>query len=304
MNGWNDWNDWNRYSLEPVLMFYLIQLLNGVQYGLLLFLLASGLTLIFGIMGVINLAHGSFYMMGAYLAFWLARVTGSFWLAIPLGLVIALGVGILLEITLISRLYKRDHLYQVLLTFGLILIFEELRSILFGDDVHGVTVPALLDYSIRLTDTMSYPVYRLFITAVCLLLAGAMYLIIHKTRLGMMIRAGSSNREMAASLGVNIPLLFALVFAFGTALAAFAGMIAAPISSVFPGMGNHILIICFVVVVIGGIGSINGAMVASMAIGFADTFGKVFAPEYSGIAVYLLMAIILLWRPQGLANKM
>ena len=303
MNGWNDWNDWNRYSLEPVLMFYLIQLLNGVQYGLLLFLLASGLTLIFGIMGVINLAHGSFYMMGAYLAFWLARVTGSFWLAIPLGLVIALGVGILLEITLISRLYKRDHLYQVLLTFGLILIFEELRSILFGDDVHGVTVPALLDYSIRLTDTMSYTVYRLFITAVCLLLAGAMYLIIHKTRLGMMIRAGSSNREMAASLGVNIPLLFALVFAFGTALAAFAGMIAAPISSVFPGMGNQILIICFVVVVIGGIGSINGALIASLTIGFADTFGKVLAPEYSGIAVYLLMAFILLWRPQGLANK-
>jgi branched-chain amino acid transport system permease protein len=208
-----------------------------------------------------------------------------------------------LETTLVSRLYKRDHLYQVLLTFGLILIFEELRSILFGDDVHGVAVPALLDYSVRLTDTLSYPVYRLFITAVCLLLAGAMVLVIHKTRLGMMIRAGSSNREMAASLGVNIRLLFALVFAFGTALAAFAGMIAAPISSVFPGMGNQILIICFVVVVIGGIGSINGAMIASLAIGFADTLGKVLAPEYSGIAVYLLMAVILLWRPQGLANK-
>jgi branched-chain amino acid transport system permease protein len=169
--------------------------------------------------------------------------------------------------------------------------------------VHGVAVPALLDYSMRLTDTLSYPVYRLFITAVCLLLAGAMVLVIHKTRLGMMIRAGSSNREMAASLGVNIRLLFALVFAFGTALAAFGGMIAAPISSVFPGMGNQILIICFVVVVIGGIGSVNGAMIASLAIGFADTLGKVLAPEYSGIAVYLLMAVILLWRPQGLANK-
>ena len=284
-------------------MFYLIQLLNGVQYGLLLFLLASGLTLIFGIMGVINLAHGSFYMVGAYLAYWLAKITGSLWLAIPLGLVIALAIGVVLETTLVSRLYKRDHLYQVLLTFGLILIFEELRSILFGDDVHGVAVPALLDYSVRLTDTLSYPVYRLFITAVCLLLAGAMVLVIHKTRLGMMIRAGSSNREMAASLGVNIRLLFALVFAFGTALAAFGGMIAAPISSVFPGMGNQILIICFVVVVIGGIGSINGAMIASLAIGFADTLGKVLAPESSGIAVYLLMAVILLWRPQGLANK-
>jgi branched-chain amino acid transport system permease protein len=285
-------------------MFYLIQLLNGVQYGLLLFLLASGLTLIFGIMGVINLAHGSFYMIGAYLAYWLAKTTGSLWLALPFGVAIALALGLLLETTLFSRLYKRDHLYQVLLTFGLILIFEELRSIFFGDDVHGVAIPALLNYSVRLTDTLSYPVYRLFVTAVCLLLAGGMYLIIHKTRLGMMVRAGSSNREMAASLGINIPLLFACVFAFGTALAAFAGMIAAPLSSVYPGMGNQILIICFVVVVIGGIGSINGALIASLAIGFADTLGKVLAPEYSAIAVYLLMAVILLWRPQGLANKM
>jgi branched-chain amino acid transport system permease protein len=274
-----------------------------VQYGLLLFLLASGLTLIFGIMGVINLAHGSFYMIGAYLAFWLARMTGSLWLAIPIGVVIALMIGLMLETAIFSRLYKRDHLYQVLLTFGLILIFEELRSILFGDDVHGVPVPALLNYSVRLTDTLSYPVYRLFVTGVCLLIAGGMYCLIQKTRLGMMIRAGSSNREMAASLGVNIPLVFALVFAFGTALAAFAGMIATPISSVFPGMGNHILIVCFVVVVIGGIGSINGAMIASLAIGLADTLGKVLAPELSGIAVYLLMAGILLWRPQGLANK-
>ncbi|HZA54053.1 MAG TPA: branched-chain amino acid ABC transporter permease, partial [Candidatus Udaeobacter sp.] len=173
----------------------------------------------------------------------------------------------------------------------------------FGDEVHGVAVPAALDYSVRLTDTLSYPVYRLFVTIVCLLLAGAMYVVIQQTRLGMMIRAGSSNREMAASLGINIPSLFALVFAFGVALAAFAGMIAAPLSSVFPGMGNQILIICFVVVVIGGIGSINGAMIASLAIGLADTLGKVLAPEFSGIAVYLLMAVILLWRPQGLANK-
>jgi branched-chain amino acid transport system permease protein len=270
---------------------------------LLLFLLASGLTLIFGIMGVMNLAHGSFYMIGAYLAYWLIKITGSLWLAIPLGLAIALAIGAVLEQTFFSRLYKRDHLYQVLLTFGLILIFEELRSILFGDDVHGVAVPPLLDFSIPLTDTLSYPVYRLFLTGVCLLLAGAMVLVIRKTRLGMMIRAGSSNREMAASLGVNIPLLFALVFAFGTALAAFAGMVAAPISSVFPGMGNQILIICFVVVVIGGIGSIYGAMIASLAIGLADTLGKVLAPELSGIAIYLLMAVILLWRPQGLANK-
>jgi branched-chain amino acid transport system permease protein len=284
-------------------MFYLIQLLNAVQYGLLLFLLASGLTLIFGIMGVINLAHGSFYMIGAYLAYWLAKLTGSLWLAIPIGIVIAFAIGLLLETAIFSRLYKRDHLYQVLLTFGLILIFEELRSILFGDEVHGVAIPALLDYSIPLTDTLSYPVYRLFITVVCLAVAGLLYFVIHKTRIGMMIRAGTSNREMAASLGVNIPLLFALVFAVGMCLAAFAGAIAAPISSVFPGMGNQILIICFVVVVIGGIGSINGAMIASLAIGFADTVGKVIAAEYSGIAVYLVMALILLWRPQGIANK-
>src|SRR5439155_16294305 len=197
--------------LEPSFqMFYLIQLLNAVQYGLLLFLLSSGLTLIFGIMGVINLAHGSFYMIGAYLAYWLAKLTGSLWLAIPIGIAIAFGIGLLLETTIISRLYRRDHLYQVLLTFGLILVFEELRSILFGDEVHGVAVPALLDFSIPLTETLSYPVYRLFVTAVCLGIAGLLYLVIHRTRVGMMIRAGNSNREMAASLGVNIPMLFAL----------------------------------------------------------------------------------------------
>ena len=284
-------------------MFYLIQLLNAVQYGLLLFLLSSGLTLIFGIMGVINLAHGSFYMVGAYLAYSLAKMTGSLWLALPSGVLIAFAIGLLLETTIFSRLYRRDHLYQVLLTFGLILIFEELRSIAFGDDVHGVAVPALLNFSIPLTETLSYPVYRLFVTFVCLIIAGLMYFVIHRTRTGMKIRAGNSNREMAASLGVNMPLLFALVFASGVALAAFAGAIAAPISSVFPGMGNQILILCFVVVVIGGIGSINGALIASLAVGLADTLGKVIAAEYSAIAVYLVMAIILLWRPQGIANK-
>jgi branched-chain amino acid transport system permease protein len=284
-------------------MFYLIQLLNAVQYGLLLFLLSSGLTLIFGIMGVINLAHGSFYMVGAYLAFWFAKFTGSLWLATPIAVAIAFGIGLLLETAIFSRLYMRDHLYQVLLTFGLILVFEELRSILFGDDVHGVAVPELLNFSIPLTETLSYPVYRLFVTGVCLVLAGLLYFVIHRTRVGMMIRAGNSNREMAASLGINIPLLFALVFAFGMALAAFAGAIAAPISSVYPGMGNQILIVCFVVVVIGGIGSINGALIASLAIGLADTLGKVIAAEYSAVAVYVVMAAILVWRPQGIAHK-
>ena len=284
-------------------MFYLIQLLNAVQYGLLLFLLSSGLTLIFGIMGVINLAHGSFYMLGAYLVYGLAKATGSLCLAIPIAMVVTFAVGLALESVVIKPLYKRDHLYQVLLTFGLILVFEELRSILFGNDVHSVAVPAILNYSIPLTETLSYPMYRLFVTAVCLVVAVILYFVIHKTRTGMMIRAGNSNREMAAALGVNIPLLFTLVFACGMTLAAFAGAIAAPISSVAPGMGNQVMIICFVVVVIGGIGSINGALIASLVIGTADTLGKVLAPEYSGVAVYLVMAGILLWRPQGLFGR-
>src|SRR5258705_9994651 len=271
---------------------FAVQCLKALQYGLLLFLIASGLTLIFGIMGVINLAHGSFYMVGAYLAFTLTQWTGSLWLALPLGILLAAALGLLLEWLLISRLYQRDHLYQVLLTFGLILVFEELRSILVGDDVHNVAIPPLLAASLPLTDTLSYPVYRLFISAVCLLLAGGMYLTIQKTQLGARIRAAASNPDMAQSLGLDIRWIHALVFAAGVALAAFAGMIAAPVSSVFPGMGNQVLIICFVVVVIGGIGSLKGALVAALLIGFCDTFGKVLFPEFAGAAVYLLMAVV------------
>jgi len=282
---------------------WLIQILNSVQYGLLLFLVASGLTLIFGIMGVINLAHGSFYMIGAYLAFTLSSLTGSLWIAIPLGIVLAAALGLALEWAFISRLYRRDHLYQVLLTFGLILIFEELRSIIVGDDVHSVAIPAALAASLPLTETLSYPVYRLFISAVCLALAGLMYVTIQKTRFGMMIRAAASNPEMATSLGLDIRWIHALVFAAGVALAAFAGMIAAPVSSVFPGMGNQVLIVCFVIVVIGGIGSLKGALIAALLIGFADTFGKVLLPDYASIAVYLLMAIVLLFRPLGLFGR-
>jgi branched-chain amino acid transport system permease protein len=284
-------------------MEWLIQILNSVQYGLLLFLVASGLTLIFGIMGVINLAHGSFYMIGAYLAFSLTQWTGNLWIALALGIVLAAALGLALEWLLIKRLYARDHLHQVLLTFGLILVFEELRSILVGDDVHSVAIPAILDGSLPLTENLSYPVYRLFISAVCLALAAAMYWTIQKTRLGMMIRAGASNPEMAQSLGINIRWLHALVFAAGVALAAFAGMIASPVSSVFPAMGNQVLIVCFVVVVIGGIGSLKGALVASLLIGFADTFGKVLVPELAGVAVYLLMAVVLLFRPAGLFGR-
>jgi branched-chain amino acid transport system permease protein len=285
------------------LPIFLIQVLNSVQYGLLLFLVASGLTLIFGIMGVINLAHGSFYMLGAYAAFTLSSLTGNLFAAIALGVVLAVAFGYVLEWVFFSFLYRRDHLQQVLLTYGLILVFEEIRSLTVGDDVHGVAVPVSLSSSLPLGSTMSYPVYNLFISAACLIVAVLLFVLLRRTRLGMMIRAGASNREMVRSLGIDIDFLFRVVFALGVALAAFAGMIAAPASSVYPGMGNQVLIICFVVVVIGGIGSVTGALIAALLIGFIDTFGKVFLPDYSGILVYLLMAVILVWRPEGLFRE-
>ena len=280
--------------------FLLIQLLNGLQYGLLLFLVAAGLTLIFGIMGIINLAHGSFYMVGAYLAYSLSSLTGSLLTAILLGTALSVALGMLLEWGLFSRLYQRDHLQQVLLTYGLILVFEEGRSILLGNDVHSVQVPEALAGSIRLTDTLSYPVYRLFMSVVCVAVGGALWFLIQRTRTGMMIRAGASNREMVQSLGININLVYRLVFGLGVGLAAFAGMITAPVSSVYPGMGTQVLIVCFVVVVIGGIGSVRGALFAALLIGVVDTFGKVLFPELAGLSVYLLMAAVLLWRPEGL----
>ena len=283
---------------------FLVQCLNALQYGLLLFLVASGLTLIFGIMGVINLAHGSFYMIGAYLAFSLAPLFGGNFAATLLaGLVLAVIFGYLLEWLFVSYLYERDHLQQVLMTYGLILVFEELRSILVDNDVHGVPVPAWLSGSVQLGDLMQYPIYRLAISAVCLAVAGALYFVIARTRLGMMVRAGSSNREMVQALGINIKFLYRVVFAAGVALAVFAGMIAAPVSSVYPGMGAQVLIVCFVVVVIGGIGSVRGAFLASLLVGIVDTFGKVLFPQAAGIAVYLLMAAILLWKPEGLFKQ-
>ena len=282
---------------------FLIQTLNSLQYGLLLFLVASGLTLVFGIMGIINLAHGSFYMIGAYLAFVLTSATGSLVLAIVLGIPLALAFGAFLEWALFSHLYKRDHLEQVLLTYGLILIFEQLRSLLVGDDVHGVAIPAFLDASIQLTEVMSYPVYRLAISVICIVLVVALYYVIQRTRLGMMIRAGNDDRGMVEALGININMIYRVVFALGVALAALAGMLAAPISSVFPNMGSHVLIISFVIVVIGGIGSVWGALVAALIVGFADTFGKVLVPELSGIVVYVVMAVVLLWRPEGILKK-
>lgn len=282
---------------------FLIQLLNSVQYGLLLFMLAAGLTLIFGIMGVVNLAHGSFYMLGAYLAYSLSGHFGSLALAILGGALLSVVFGLALEWLLFRHFYHRDHLDQVLLTFGLIYIFEELRSILWGDDVHGVAIPQMLDWSIPLTDTLSYPVYRLFISGVCIALAVALYLLISKTRLGMKIRAGAFNRDMAESLGVNIKLIHAIVFALGVGLAAVAGMVAAPVSSVYPNMGSSVLIMCFVVVVIGGIGSVRGALISALLVGLVDTFGKVLLPSMAGMLVYMLMAAVLLWKPEGLFKQ-
>jgi branched-chain amino acid transport system permease protein len=283
---------------------FLVQCLNAVQYGLLLFLVASGLTLIFGIMGVINLAHGSFYMIGAYLSFALAPYLGDwFFTRLLAGVLLAAAFGFLLEWAFFSFLYEREHLQQVLMTYALILVFEELRSMLVGNDVHGVQPPAWLAGGFRLGELMSYPWYRVFASVACVAVALALYFVVNRTRLGMMIRAGASNRDMVRGLGINITLLYRIVFAGGVALAALAGMIAAPLSSVYPGMGSSVLIICFVVVVIGGIGSITGALIASLLVGAVDTFGKVFFAELSGIGVYLLMAIILVWRPEGLMKR-
>ncbi|HET8744941.1 MAG TPA: branched-chain amino acid ABC transporter permease [Ramlibacter sp.] len=282
---------------------FLIQLLNSVQYGLLLFMLAAGLTLIFGIMGVVNLAHGSFYMVGAYLAWSLAAKTGSLALAIVLGTVLSVLFGLVLERILFRHFYHRDHLDQVLLTFGLIYIFEESRSILWGDDVHGVPIPQVLSASIPLTDTLSYPMYRIFMSGVCVLLALGLYFLISKTRLGMKIRAGAFNHEMTEALGINVKLIHAVVFALGVGLASIAGMIASPISSVYPNMGSQVLIMCFVVVVIGGIGSVRGALISALLVGLVDTFGKVLLPHIAGMLVYMLMAAVLLWKPEGLFKQ-
>lgn len=279
---------------------FAVQLLNGVQYGLLLFLIASGLTLVFGIMGIINLAHGAMYMIGAYLAFDLTLRLGNFWLAIITAIPIAIVLGLIIERLFLDTLYKRDHLYQVLLTFGLILILNEAQRLIWGGNVHSVAIPSPFTGHIQLTDNLRYPVYRLFVAGVCLVMAMAIYWVIKHTRLGIIIRAGAANREMVESLGINVRTLFTIIFGAGVALAALAGMLAAPINSIAPGMGDNILIICFVVVVIGGIGSIKGAFWGSLLIGIADTFGPVLIPELSSVIVYLIMATVLLIKPRGL----
>ncbi|MGG5818951.1 branched-chain amino acid ABC transporter permease [Falsiroseomonas sp. HW251] len=278
----------------------LAQILNGLQYGLLLFLISSGLTLIFGVMGVINLAHGSMFMIGAYLAFVIAGLTGSLWLALPAAILGGIAVGAALEAGLFRRFYRREHLDQVLLTFALILLFEEARSALLGNDFHAVPVPKILDFSVPVTADFAYSAYRLAVLGVCLVVAALMFLGIERTRVGSAIRAAAEKPEMVDLLGLDARRIHMLVFAAGTALAMLAGALAAPLHSVYPNMGDGFLIICFVVVVVGGVGSIAGAFWAALLIGLVDTLGKAYMPGVSGLAVYVLMAAVLLWRPSGL----
>ena len=276
------------------------QALNGLQYGLLLFLISSGLTLIFGVMGVINIAHGSLFMVGAYIAYTVVSVTGSLWLALPLAVVGGIAVGALLERGLFRRFYQREHLDQVLLTFALILLFEEARSMLAGNDFHSVAVPAALDWSVPVIAGFSYSAYRLAVLAVCLAVAAAMFVVVDRTRVGSAIRAAAEKPEMLDLLGLDASRIHMVVFAAGTALAMLAGALAAPLQSVYPNMGDSFLIISFVVVVVGGVGSIAGAFWGALLIGMVDTMAKAYLPVGSGLAVYVIMAAVLMWRPTGL----
>src|SRR5918997_6667160 len=281
----------------------LAQVLNGVQYGLLLFLISSGLTLVFGVMGVINLAHGSLFMIGAYAAFVIARWTGALWLALPAALVGGALLGAALEWGLFRRFYRREHLDQVLLTFALILLFEEARSMLLGNDFHSVPVPAALDFSVPVAGDFAYSAYRLAVLAVCVLVAALMFLGLERTRIGSAVRAAAEKPEMVELLGLDARRIHMLVFAAGTALAMLAGALAAPLHSVYPNMGNGFLIISFVVVVVGGVGSVAGAFWGALLIGVVDTLAKAYLPIASGLAVYVLMAAVLLWRPTGLFTR-
>jgi branched-chain amino acid transport system permease protein len=293
------------------------QTLNGLQYGVMLFLMAAGLTLVFGIMNLVNLAHGSLYMVGAYLATALARWTGSFVLGVALALPATLLVGIVIEIVALRTLYERDHLDQVLATFGLILFFNELIAILWGRAAIYTSVPPFLGGHIRVLPGVPYPTYRAGIILVGVAVAVLLWILVTRTRLGMRIRAGASNRTMVSALGVNVRLLYTLVFGLGAALAGLAGAMAGPVYAVQPGMGEAILIQVFVVIVIGGVGSIRGAIVGAIVVGMADTLGRAFlkpmlatvisppaadkaGPALASMLIYLLMAAVLFFRPEGL----
>ncbi len=293
------------------------QTLNGLQLGVMLFLLAAGLTLVFGIMNFINLAHGALYMVGAYLTTYFYQATGSYLLAVLLGLAGTLVVGIVTEVVALRTLYERDHLDQVLATFGLILIFNELIAILWGRAAIYSTIPEYLTGHVQIAGNMRYPLYRLVIIGVGIAVAVLLWYVVARTRLGMLIRAGASNRAMVAALGINIRLLYTVVFGFGAALAGLAGLLAGPIYSVQPGMGELILIQVFVVIVIGGIGSIRGAFAGALIVGMVDTLGRAFlkpalatvlsptaadaaGPALASMLIYLLMAAVLAFRPEGL----
>jgi branched-chain amino acid transport system permease protein len=282
------------------LSLFAMQLLNGAERGLLIFLVASGLTLVFGVLGILNFAHGSFYTLGAYLAYWLSWRTGSLLLAVLVGLPVMVALGAVIERFAIARLYGRDHLSQVLLTYGLVLILNELQSALFGNDVHGVATPQALSFSFPLGSTQTWPAYRAFAALVCLAVAATTRQVVLKTRYGMLVRAGASNAEMVEALGIDVRKLFTSLFAAGTGLAGLAGMLGAPLTTAYPGIGEGVLVLSFVVVVIGGAGSIKGAFVGSMLVGLSDTFGRVLLPRFSSAIVYAAMATVLVFRPRGL----
>ena len=276
------------------------QLLNGLQFGMMLFLMASGLTLVVGIMNFINLAHGTLYMAGAFFAVTFQLLTGSYLAAVGLAIASTALLGLLIEFLIAQPLYKRDHLDQVLCTFGVILFLNELARVIWGSAPLRMDAPVWLDGSVDIAG-IGYPTYRLAIIAVSAAVALGLHVTITQTRLGMLIRAGASDRTMIVGLGVNIQLLYGLVFAVGAALAALAGILAAPILAVQVGMGDHVLILTLVVVVIGGIGSVHGALLAALLVGVIDTVGRVTLPTgFGNILIYVLMAIILFWRPRGL----
>jgi branched-chain amino acid transport system permease protein len=296
---------------------FTVQILNGLQLGVLLFLIAAGLTLVFGVMDFINLAHGVQYMIGAYLAAMFTAWTGSFWTGLVLTLPTALAFGLLLEFLVFRRLYGRDHLDQVLATFGMIIFLNQSVKTIWGAAPLSVPIPEILSGSIRIMDGLLYPVYRLTLIAVGLGAAVSLYLLINRTRVGMLVRAGASNALMVSALGVDIGRLFMIVFGFGAMLAGFAGAMIAPILSVEPGMGDNLLILTFVVIVIGGIGSIRGAFLAALMVGLIDTLGRAFGPELlrlvmapasanqtgrslAPMLIYILMAAVLFFRPSGL----
>ncbi len=279
--------------------FYLLQALNGLAYGMLLFLLAAGLSLIFGLMEVVNLAHGGFYMLGAYLGLSLAKWTGSFWVAVLVAPLLTAAGGFLLEWEFLRPLYRRTHLDQILLTFGFAFVFTDLARWLWGADVQSLAPPPGLDRSIPILGAL-FPAYRLFVIALGGALALGLWLGLSRTRLGALVRAGVANKEMTQALGFDITLVFTGVFAFGTALAGLAGVVAAPIQGVFPGVDFETLIVTLIVVVVGGLGTFGGSFWGSLLIGEADTFGKTLLPQAALVFIYLVMAAVLLVRPAGL----